>query len=101
VTALREVGQLLACLKEPEPPQGPARCLGQIADLQQGAGHGAQAGQGPPCQEVVLEGQDVDLGRLPIQTCWPGDAGPLITWGLVITRGPDKPRQNLGIYRSR
>jgi 4-hydroxy-3-polyprenylbenzoate decarboxylase len=55
--------------------------------------------KGPPCQEVVLEGQDVDLGRLPIQTCWPGDAGPLITWGLVITRGPDKPRQNLGIYR--
>jgi 4-hydroxy-3-polyprenylbenzoate decarboxylase len=55
--------------------------------------------KGAPCQEVVLEGQDVDLGRLPIQTCWPGDAGPLITWGLVITRGPDKPRQNLGIYR--
>ena len=57
-----------------------------------------------PCQEVVLEGADVDLGRLPVQTCWPGDAGPLITWGLVVTRGPQggpkaRARQNLGIYR--
>ena len=55
--------------------------------------------RGAPCQELVYEGQDVDLGRLPIQHCWPGDVGPLITWGLVVTRGPDKPRQNLGIYR--
>jgi 4-hydroxy-3-polyprenylbenzoate decarboxylase len=53
----------------------------------------------PACQEVVWEGRDVDLSRLPIQTCWPGDAAPLLTWGLVITRGPHKPRQNLGIYR--
>src|ERR1043165_4804530 len=52
-----------------------------------------------PCQEIVWEGSQVDLGRLPIQTCWPGDAGPLITWGLVVTRGPQKTRQNLGIYR--
>jgi 4-hydroxy-3-polyprenylbenzoate decarboxylase len=52
-----------------------------------------------PCQQLLLQGDAVDLGRLPIQTCWPEDAGPLITWGLVVTRGPDKPRQNLGIYR--
>ena len=52
-----------------------------------------------PCQEVVWEGSDVDLARLPVQTCWPGDAGPLITWGLTVTRGPHKTRQNLGIYR--
>jgi 4-hydroxy-3-polyprenylbenzoate decarboxylase len=54
---------------------------------------------GAPCQEVVWEGSEVDLGRLPVQTCWPGDVAPLITWGLVVTRGPNKPRQNLGIYR--
>ncbi len=52
-----------------------------------------------PCQEVVWEGKDVDLARLPIQTCWPGDVAPLITWGLTVTRGPHKTRQNLGIYR--
>jgi 4-hydroxy-3-polyprenylbenzoate decarboxylase len=52
-----------------------------------------------PCQDIVWEGDDVDLGRLPIQTCWPGDAAPLITWGLTVTRGPHKTRQNLGIYR--
>ena len=53
----------------------------------------------PPCQEIVLEGDAVDLGKLPVQTCWPDDVAPLITWGLVITRGPEKTRQNLGIYR--
>jgi 4-hydroxy-3-polyprenylbenzoate decarboxylase len=52
-----------------------------------------------PCQEIVWEGKDVDLARLPIQTCWPGDVGPLITWGLTVTKGPHKTRQNLGIYR--
>ncbi len=54
---------------------------------------------GAPCQEIVWEGAAVDLSRLPVQTCWPGDAGPLITWGLTVTRGPHKARQNLGIYR--
>jgi len=53
----------------------------------------------PTCQEVVMEGDDVDLTKLPIMTCWPGDVAPLITWGLTITRGPYKKRQNLGIYR--
>jgi 4-hydroxy-3-polyprenylbenzoate decarboxylase len=54
---------------------------------------------GAPCQQIVWEGGEVDLSRLPVQTCWPGDASPLITWGLTVTRGPHKARQNLGIYR--
>jgi 4-hydroxy-3-polyprenylbenzoate decarboxylase len=58
-----------------------------------------RAVSGAPCQEVLVEGPDVDLGRLPVQTCWPGDAAPLITWGLTVTRGPNRRRQNLGIYR--
>jgi 4-hydroxy-3-polyprenylbenzoate decarboxylase len=99
VAALRGVGQLLASLKEPEPPRGMKDAWAKLAVFRKALDMAPKQTKGPPCQEVVLEGQDVDLGRLPIQTCWPGDAGPLITWGLVITRGPDKPRQNLGIYR--
>ncbi len=99
VTALRGVGQLLASLKEPEPPRGMKDAWAKLAIFRKALDMAPKQIKGAPCQEVVLEGQDVDLGRLPIQTCWPGDAGPLITWGLVITRGPDKPRQNLGIYR--
>ena len=99
VTALRGVGQLLASLKEPEPPRGMKDAWEKLAIFRKALDMAPKQIKGAPCQEVVLEGQDVDLGRLPIQTCWPGDAGPLITWGLVITRGPDKPRQNLGIYR--
>ena len=100
VTALRGVGQLLASLKEPEPPRGMKDAWEKLAIFRKALDMAPKQIKGAPCQEVVLEGQDVDLGRLPIQTCWPGDAGPLITWGLVITRGPDKPRQNLGIYLS-
>ena len=99
VTALRGVGQLLASLKEPEPPRGMKDAWEKLAVFRKALDMAPKQIKGPPRQEVVLEGQDVNLGRLPIQTCWPGDAGPLITWGLVITRGPDKPRQNLGIYR--
>ena len=99
VTALRGVGQLLATLKEPEPPRGMKDAWEKLGVFRKALDMAPKAIKGAPCQEVVLEGADVDLGRLPIQTCWPGDAGPLITWGLVITRGPDKPRQNLGIYR--
>ncbi len=99
VTALRGVGQLLASLKEPEPPRGMKDAWEKLAVFRKALDMAPKQIKGAPCQEVVLEGQDVDLGRLPIQTCWPGDADPLITWGLVITRGPDKPRQNLGIYR--
>ena len=99
VTALRGVGQLLATLKEPEPPRGLKDAWEKLGVFRKALDMAPKQIKGAPCQEVVLEGADVDLGRFPIQTCWPGDAGPLITWGLVITRGPDKPRQNLGIYR--
>ncbi|MFO1362358.1 MAG: 4-hydroxy-3-polyprenylbenzoate decarboxylase [Burkholderiales bacterium] len=100
VEALRDVGRLLAFLKEPEPPKGFKDALERWIPLGRHVMHMAQKEvSGAPCQEVVWEGRDVDLGRLPVQTCWPGDAGPLITWGLVVTRGPRKKRQNLGIYR--
>ncbi len=100
VGALREVGELLASLKEPEAPRGLRDALGKVAMLKSALWDMApREVRNAPCQERVIERTDVDLARLPIQTCWPGDAGPLITWGLVVTRGPNKPRQNLGIYR--
>ena len=98
--SLREVGRLLAFLKEPEPPKGlkdawqtTRPLVLKVMDM------APKIRSSAPCQDVVWEGGDVDLGRLPVQTCWPGDAGPLITWGLVVTKGPHKKRQNLGIYR--
>ena len=97
--ALREVGKLLAYLKEPEPPKGLADLWEKFPVLKQVLNMAPKERSSAPCQEIVWEGKDVDLGRLPVQTCWPGDAGPLITWGLTVTRGPAKPRQNLGIYR--
>jgi 4-hydroxy-3-polyprenylbenzoate decarboxylase len=97
--ALREVGRLLAYLKEPEPPKGLKDAWDKLPVLKQVMHMQPRAVSSAPCQEVVWEGTEVDLARLPIQTCWPGDAGPLITWGLTVTRGPLKPRQNLGIYR--
>jgi 4-hydroxy-3-polyprenylbenzoate decarboxylase len=97
--ALREVGRMLAFLREPEPPKG-------LRDLWEKFPVWKQLLNMPPkivsngsCQETILESREVDLARLPVQTCWPQDAGPLITWGLTVTRGPSKPRQNLGIYR--
>ncbi|HTY03426.1 MAG TPA: 4-hydroxy-3-polyprenylbenzoate decarboxylase [Rhodocyclaceae bacterium] len=104
VMALREVGQLLAYLKEPEPPKGLRDAWEKLPVLKQVLHMAPKVLSSAPCQEVVWEGQDVDLSRLPIQTCWPGDVAPLITWGLVVTRGPQgfpdsKTRQNLGIYR--
>ena len=100
VEALRDVGKLLAFLKEPEPPTGFRDVIERWIPIGREVLHMApKEVSGAPCQEVVREGKDVDLGRLPIQTCWPGDAGPLITWGLVVTRGPNRKRQNLGIYR--
>ncbi|HYG54587.1 MAG TPA: 4-hydroxy-3-polyprenylbenzoate decarboxylase [Burkholderiales bacterium] len=98
-TDLRDVGKLLAYLKEPEPPQGLRDLWDKFPLFKQVLNMAPRERSGAPCQEVVWEGKDVDLSRLPVQTCWPGDAGPLITWGLTITRGPSKPRQNLGIYR--
>jgi len=100
VAALREVGRLLAFLKEPEPPKGLKDAWQNTRPVFMQVLHMAPKERSSgPCQEVVWEGVGVDLGRLPVQTCWPGDAGPLITWGLTITRGPHKARQNLGIYR--
>ncbi|HEX9180804.1 MAG TPA: UbiD family decarboxylase, partial [Burkholderiales bacterium] len=97
--ALREVGKLLAYLKEPEPPSGLKDAWDKLPVLKKVLDMAPKEVSSAPCQEVVWEGGDVDLARLPVQTCWPGDAGPLITWGLTVTRGPLKPRQNLGIYR--
>ncbi|MDE2117806.1 MAG: 4-hydroxy-3-polyprenylbenzoate decarboxylase [Betaproteobacteria bacterium] len=97
--ALREVGTLLAYLKEPEPPKGLRDAWEKWPVLKQVLNMSPKVVSNAPCQEIVWEGSEVDLGRLPIQTCWPGDVAPLITWGLVVTRGPNKPRQNLGIYR--
>jgi 4-hydroxy-3-polyprenylbenzoate decarboxylase len=99
VGALREVGRLLAQLKEPEPPKGLRDAWDKLPIFKKVLDMAPKEIKGAPCQEVVLEGDAVDLGALPVQTCWPGDAGPLITWGLVITKGPEKPRHNLGIYR--
>ncbi|MCP5426578.1 MAG: 4-hydroxy-3-polyprenylbenzoate decarboxylase [Gammaproteobacteria bacterium] len=99
VNALREVGRLLAFLKEPDPPHGMKDAWQKLPIFKKVLDMAPKRIAYPPCQEQVLDGEAVDLARLPIQTCWPGDAGPLITWGLVITRGPHKSRQNLGIYR--
>jgi 4-hydroxy-3-polyprenylbenzoate decarboxylase len=96
---LREIGKLLAYLKEPEPPRGLKDAWDKWPILKQVLNMSPKEVRSPACQEVVWEGKDVDLSRLPIQTCWPGDIGPLLTWGLVITKGPHKARQNLGIYR--
>ena len=97
--ALREVGRLLAYLKEPDPPKGFRDAWEKWPVLKQVLNMAPKELSSGPCQEVVREGSAVDLGEIPVQTCWPGDAAPLITWGLVITRGPNRPRQNLGIYR--
>ncbi|MDP2536416.1 4-hydroxy-3-polyprenylbenzoate decarboxylase [Alteromonas stellipolaris] len=99
VAALREVGELLAYLKEPEPPKGLKDLWQKLPVFKQVLNMPAKVVKKAPCQEVVLTGDDVDLGKLPIQRCWPGDAAPLITWGLSVTKGPHKNRQNLGIYR--
>ena len=99
VSALREVGKLLAFLKEPEPPKGLKDAWEKWPILKQVLTMSPKVLSSAPCQEIVWEGSDVDLAKLPIQHCWPGDVAPLITWGLVVTRGPNKTRQNLGIYR--
>jgi len=99
VAALREVGRLLAFLKEPEPPRGLRDLWDKFPLFKQVLNMAPKTRSGAPCQEIVQEKSDVDLARLPVQTCWPGDAGPLITWGLTVTRGPAKKRRNLGIYR--
>ncbi len=99
VEALRGVGRLLAALKEPAPPRGVREAWRALPVYKKVLDMAPRTVRDAPCQEVVLEGEAVDLGELPVQTCWPEDAGPLITWALVITRGPRKERVNLGIYR--
>ncbi len=99
VSELRKIGHVLAMLKEPEPPKGFKDLMGLGTLVKSLWDMAPKELRGAPCHDIVWEGNDVDLGRLPIQHCWPGDIAPLITWGLVITKGPNKKRQNLGIYR--
>ncbi|WP_439102298.1 4-hydroxy-3-polyprenylbenzoate decarboxylase [Congregibacter sp.] len=99
VAALREIGELLAYLKQPDPPKGMKELWEKAPLLRKVLDMGPKVIRNAPCRTHVREGDDVNLYDLPIQTCWPGDAGPLVTWPLVITRGPNKARQNLGIYR--
>ncbi|MCC5880549.1 MAG: 4-hydroxy-3-polyprenylbenzoate decarboxylase [Idiomarina sp.] len=99
LSALRDVGKLLAYLKEPEPPTGFKDAVGKLPLLKKVLSMSPKVRKKAPCQEVVLSGDEVDLSKIPVQHCWPGDVAPLITWGLTVTRGPHKKRQNLGIYR--
>jgi 4-hydroxy-3-polyprenylbenzoate decarboxylase len=99
VGELRKIGQVLALLKEPEPPKGFRDLMGLGSLVKALWDMAPKEMRTAPCHDIVWEGNDVDLARLPIQHCWPGDIAPLITWGLVITKGPHKKRQNLGIYR--
>jgi 4-hydroxy-3-polyprenylbenzoate decarboxylase len=99
VEALREVGQLLAWLRQPEPPGGLKDAWKSLPVFKKVLDMAPKKVGAAPCQEEMLRDDEVDLGWLPVQTCWPDDAGPLLTWGLTVTRGPRKPRQNMGIYR--
>ncbi|WP_047249809.1 4-hydroxy-3-polyprenylbenzoate decarboxylase [Chromobacterium subtsugae] len=99
VMQLREIGKTLAYLKEPEPPKGLKDAWDKLPLLKQVLSMAPKEVKKAPCQDIVWEGDAVDLEKLPIQHCWPGDVAPLITWGLTVTRGPNKKRQNLGIYR--
>jgi len=99
VSQLREVGEWLAYLKEPEPPKGVKALWEKLPIFKQVLNMPTKTVSKPACQQIVMQGDEVDLTKLPIMTCWPGDVAPLITWGLTITRGPYKKRQNLGIYR--
>ena len=99
IEALREIGELLAYLRQPDPPKGMRDLIDKAPLLKKVLNMGPKTISRPPCQDVVIDGDDIDLNKLPIQTCWPGDVVTLVTWPLVITRGPEKPRMNLGIYR--
>ena len=99
VAALRQVGETLAALRQPDAPVGLRDAWEKLPVFRKLLQMAPKSVREAPCHANVVEGEALDLGRLPVQTCWPGDAGPLITWGLVVTRGPGKPRQNLGIYR--
>jgi 4-hydroxy-3-polyprenylbenzoate decarboxylase len=99
---LREIGETLAFLKQPEPPGGWREALEMLPLLKTAMAMRPRTTGGAPCQEIVLTGADIDLGALPIQTCWPGEPAPLVTWPLIVTKGPGTRREdgfNLGIYR--
>ena len=96
---LRQTGQLLAYLKEPDPPRGLRDLWEKLPTLRKVLYMAPTTLSRPPCQEIVQRGEAVDLAALPVQTCWPEDAAPLMTWGLTITKGPHKRRANMGIYR--
>jgi len=99
---LREIGETLAFLKQPEPPEGLRQAVAMLPLIKTVMAMRPKTIKSAPCQEVVLRGADIDLGKLPIQTCWPGEPAPLITWPLVVTKGPgggDTDGYNLGIYR--
>lgn len=96
---LREIGKLLAFLKEPDPPKGIKSAWETLPVFRKVLDMAPKTVKQAKCQQQLIDKDDVDLSRIPVQTCWPGDAAPLITWGLVITKGPNKKRQNLGIYR--
>ena len=99
IDGLRDVGNLLAFLKEPTPPSGWKDVWQKLPSYKQVLNVSPNVKKSAVCQDVVIEARDVDLSMFPLQTCWPGDVAPLVTWPLVITRGPQKERQNLGIYR--
>jgi 4-hydroxy-3-polyprenylbenzoate decarboxylase len=99
VEALREVGRLLASLKEPDPPKGMRDAWQKLPMFKKVLDMAPKRVKHAPCQEQVIEPAGVDLSKWPIQTCWPKDAAPLITWPLVVTKGPERQRQNMGIYR--
>jgi 4-hydroxy-3-polyprenylbenzoate decarboxylase len=99
IGALSEIGEVLAFLRQPDPPKGLRDAWDKMPVLKQVLNMAPKIVKSAVCQQNILRGDEVDLSKLPIQTCWPEDAGPLITWPLVVTRGPHKERQNLGIYR--
>ncbi len=99
VQELRDVGQWLAYLKEPEPPRGLKELIEKLPVFKQVLNMPVKRLRSAPCQEIVWQGDEVDLDKIPVMSCWPDDVAPLLTWGLTITRGPHKKRQNLGIYR--
>ena len=99
VRELREVGKLLAYLKEPEPPKGFREVLDKLPVFKQVLNMPVKRLRSAPCQDIVWQGEEVDLDKIPVMSCWPDDVAPLLTWGLTITKGPNKKRQNLGIYR--
>ena len=99
---LRGVGETLAFLKQPEPPGGWREALEMLPLLKTVMAMRPKTVRKAPCQEIVLTGEDIDLARLPVQSCWPNEPAPLITWPLIVTRGPGDAREddfNLGIYR--